>query len=190
MSFPTVEAFTVVCNGWDANLLQHPMMVFMHEHSKLFDRKDYSQDANFFQPDAVYIKSDGQAFHGFEAATKQMHADYDLFAQSFHEPKYGVITAIPGREAEAGYRLFGQATIYGNLVGPPVGEEQKKFTDLQGRKWEVSGEGAFIFEVVPDADAPHGFKFTHFQIFADPTPIIATAIKRGVIPIEALTGGA
>ena len=34
---------------------------------------------------------------------------------------------------------------------------------------------------------PHGFKLTYFQTFADPTPILGEALKRRVIPIEALT---
>jgi len=43
--------------------------------------------------------------------------------------------------------------------------------------------------VVRDSSSPHGFKFTYWQTFADPTPILAEAIKRGVIPVEAITGG-
>jgi len=93
------------------------------------------------------------------------------------EPVYGVI-----HETEDGYRLFGYAKMYINL--PVPGE--KKFEDLQGRKWECQGHGAFIFNVVKD-DSPLGMKFTHYQIFADPTPILSEAIKRGIIPVEALT---
>lgn len=187
MSFPTVEAFAIEAKGWDSALLQHPMMVFLHEHEKLFDAKDYSRDADFYAPDFVYIKKSGEIVSGYEAARKQLQEDYALFTRSFHEPKYGVITAAPGKPAGS-YRLFGHAAIFANLAGPPISDDDKKFVDLQGRKWEVTGQGAFIFDVVPAPDSPFGFRFSHFQIFADPTAIIGTALKRGLIPIEALTG--
>jgi len=64
----------------------------------------------------------------------------------------------------------------------------KIHTDLSGRGWEVQGQGAFIFDVVKDSSGPLGLKFKNWQTFADPTPILGEAIKRGIVPIEAITG--
>jgi len=67
---------------------------------------------------------------------------------------------------------------------------EKVYTDLSGRKWECQSQGAFIFDVIKDASGPLGLKFKNWQTFADPTPILGEAIKRGIIPVEAITGGA
>src|SRR5512142_1988430 len=94
------------------------------------------------------------------------------------EPVYGSIHDTPD-----GYRLFGYAKLFVDL--PIPGE--KIHEDLSGRKWECQGHGAFIFDVVKDASGPLGLKFKTWQTFADPTLILGEAIKRGIIPVEALT---
>ncbi len=63
---------------------------------------------------------------------------------------------------------------------------EKKYVDLQGRGWECVTSGSFLFDVVKDEDGPEGLKFVNFQVFADPTPILGEAVKRGVVPVEAL----
>jgi hypothetical protein len=106
--------------------------------------------------------------------------EYAIFSAHYHEPSYGVIT-----ETEAGYRLFATATIYTDLVVPG----EKKCEDLLGRKWENKGYSAVIFNIAKDLKGVHGYKMSSFQFFGDPTPILAEAIKRGIVPVEAITGG-
>jgi len=178
MSYPTVPAFTVAAKGWDDNMLVHPMSKFLHAEEKLWDAKEYDKCEAFFAPEFVYTKSTGQAFSGNQGF-KQVVADYALFAEHFHEPEGGVIT-----ETDNGYCLMGHVKLFVNLPVPG----DKKFEDLQGRKWECVSQAAFKVYVKKDADGPEGLRFVSMQTFADPTPILAEAIKRGVIPVEALTG--
>jgi len=180
MSFPTTPAFTTYAKGWDDGMLAHPMSRFIHAESQLFDAKQYDKCEEFFAPEYVYTKSTGQVISGPDhAAFKQVIADYAMFAEYYHEPEFGVIT-----ETDNGYCLFGQAKMFVNL--PVPGE--KKFEDLQGRKWECSAPGAFRVYVKRDANGPQGLRFVSMQTFADPTPILGEAIKRGIITADALTG--
>jgi len=126
----------------------------------------------------TYVKSNGQSFSG-EAAVTALHGDYALFTGVFHEPVFGSISGT----ADGGYRLIGWAKMYVNLPGGG----EKKHTDLQGRKWECLSFGSFIFDIVKDPEGPQGFRIKGAQTFADPTPILGEAIKRGLIPVEALT---
>lgn len=177
MSFPTQPAFVLHAQGWDANLLSHPMAAFLHAHELVFDAKDLEACYPFYAPDMTYIKGTGQAFTGHQAHTA-MHADYALFDKYYHEPSFGVITQNP----DGGYRLFGYAKMFVDLPDA----KEKKFTDLQGRSWECQGHGAFLFDVVKDAAGPQGFRIKFFQIFADPTAILGDAVRRGLIPAEAI----
>lgn len=85
--------------------------------------------------------------------------------------------------SDGGYRLIGWAKMFVNLPGGG----EKKHVDLQGRGWECLALGSFIFDLVRDPEGPQGFRMKSAQIFADPTPILGEAIKRGIIPVEALT---
>jgi len=181
MPFPTQPAFVLHAQGWDANLLAHPMAAFLYAHEHVFDAKDFEGCRPFYHPDMTYIKGTGKVFSGHEAHTAT-HADYALFDKYFHEPSFGVITENP----DGGYRLFGSAKMFVNLPGPPVDDANKKFTDLQGRKWECQGHGAFLFDVVKDEAGPQGFRIKFFQIFADPTAILGDAVKKGLMPAEAI----
>jgi hypothetical protein len=125
----------------------------------------------------TYTKSNGQTLSG-EAAVAALHSDYSLFAGYFHEPVFGSIS-----DTEDGYRLIGWAKMFVDLPGGG----EKKHTDLQGREWECLAFGSFIFDVVKDASGPQGFRVKALQMFADPTTILVEAIKRRIIPIEALT---
>ena len=178
MSAPTQPAFILFTKGWSPELLQHPSSPFMHEHEKLLDSKRFEEMRAYYADDFVYTKSSGESFTGI-SGVDQMIADYSLFAEHFHEPIYAVIS-----ETEKGYRLIGHAKLYINLPGAV----DKPLTDLSGKKWELAGEGAFIFELVRDPSGPLGFKYTRTQIFVDPTPILKVALKRGLIPVEALSG--
>jgi hypothetical protein len=126
----------------------------------------------------TYTKSNGQTLSG-DAAVTAMHGDYALFAEYFHEPVYGSISDI----ADGGYRLIGWARLFVNLPG----DGERNHSDLEGREWECVSFASFIFDVVKDEDGPQGFRMKSMQIFADPTTILGVAIKRGLIPVEALT---
>jgi len=131
----------------------------------------------------TYVKSNGESFAG-EAAVAAMQADYALFTDFFHEPTYGTVASNPDGSS---YRLIGYAKMFVNLPAGAGGGGEKKYTDLQGRGWECQAQGAFIFDVVKDPAGPQGLRIKFFQMFADPTPILGEAIKRGIIPVEALT---
>lgn len=177
MSFPTEPAFVVHAQGWDAGLLRHPMAQFLHAHEHVFDAKDIEGCKPFYTPDITFIKGNGQAFSG-DAAVTAMFAEYALFAEYFHEPSFGVFTENP----DGGYRLFGYAKMFVDLPGAV----DKKHIDLAGRAWECQAHGAFLFDVVKDPEGPQGFRIKFFQLFSDPTAILGHAIKRGLIPVEAL----
>lgn len=177
MSFPTQPAFVAYTRGWTDDILVHPLIAFMHDYEQAFDAKEFDKIGAFFSADHVYTKSTGQEFNG-PAGPKQLIEDYSLFTEHFHEPSYGVV-----HETAKGYRFIGTAKLYVNL---PQSEE-KKLVDVHGRKWEAVSQGSFIFEVAKDSAGPRGFKFVYTQVFADPTPFLAIALKRGLVPIESLT---
>jgi hypothetical protein len=207
MSFPTQPAFVMYAKGWDENLLAHPMMKFLHAHEVVFDAKKWDECLPFYAPNCEYTKPNGLCLKG-DAAIEGMKEDYALFVDCYREqppapspippssffvfhcpgltqnhtdePVYGIIVDIPG-----GHRLYGYARLYVNL--PVPGE--KKFKDLEGREWECQAHGSFLFDVVKDATGPLGYKFTAWQTFADSSPILVEAIKRGIVPVEAITGG-
>ena len=95
------------------------------------------------------------------------------------EPVFGVFY-----DTADGYRMFGYAKMFANLAVPG----DKIHADLSGRKWEFQNHGAFIFDIAKDPSGPLGLKFTQAQTFADPTTVLGEAIKRGIVPVEALTG--
>ncbi|KAK0643731.1 hypothetical protein B0T16DRAFT_459843 [Cercophora newfieldiana] len=177
MAFPTQPSFVVHAKGWDSNLLAHPVPRFLYAHEEVFDAKDLERCKPFYASDMTYTKSNGQIFSG-DAAVTALHGDYALFTDVFHEPVYGSISET----ANGGYRLIGWAKMFVNLPGGG----EKKHVDLQGREWECLSNGAFIFDLVKDSEGPQGFRMKSMQIFADPTPILGEAIKRGIVPVEAL----
>ncbi|KAK4208396.1 hypothetical protein QBC37DRAFT_486863 [Rhypophila decipiens] len=183
-TYPTVPAFRVYAKGWDSNLLAHPMMKFLQAHEVLFDTKDFVACQAYYSTSIVYVNSSGKRFEGIDAAVAGITADYAPFSEFFHEPTYGTIVDTNGEDGKAGHRLMGAAKLFVNLASPFPGEG--KFADLGGKKWECMTEGAFIFDVVKDEEGPMGYRLTYFQVLADPRPILSEAVKRAVIPIEAL----
>jgi hypothetical protein len=180
MSFSTETATVVYPKGWDSTMEQHPMGVFMHQHCLRFDAKKYDGLEVFFNFDKFrYVKSNGESFTGKQAFDQGI-ADYGMFADYAHEPTFGVFTP----NADGGYRLFGYAKLYVDLPGSEGVNNTHE--DLKGRKWEIVAHGAFIFDVEKADDSPFGFRLTYQQTFADPTPILGEAIKRGLIKPENL----
>ncbi|KAK3375748.1 hypothetical protein B0T24DRAFT_718283 [Lasiosphaeria ovina] len=190
-SFPTQPAFVVHPTGWSENLLAHPMGRFLHAHEKLFDAADWDGARAFYTPDFEYVNGKGQAVSGAAAAGDALRGEYALFAAFFHEPVYGTAHAVELPAGEKGYRLFGCARMFVNL---PAGNQEvveKAHVDCHGRAWECVANGAFLFDAVEDEEGPtpEGLRMKRFQIFADPTAILGEAVRRGVVPVEALTGG-
>ncbi|KAK3385733.1 hypothetical protein B0H63DRAFT_473499 [Podospora didyma] len=183
MSYPTEPAFVIHAQGWDENLLKHPMMKFLHAHEKVFDAKDFEACKAYYASDITFVKGTGETFTG-QAAVEAMHAEYAMFPASFHEPVYGVISD----NANGGHRLLGYARMFVNLPGGGGEANNTTHADLQGRKWDCQAHGSFLFDVVKDETGPLGYKFTYYQVFANPLPILGEAIKRGIIPVEALSG--
>jgi hypothetical protein len=180
MSFPTQPCFVTACKGWDEALLRHPMLQFLHKFSQLFDSNPGVEACRpYYAPGYAYAKTTGETFSG-EAAVQQTHADFGLFAAWHHEPSFAMVTETDdGR----GYVLAGFARTYVNLPG----DGGRAVEDLQGRRWECVGDGAFRFVVVRDPET--GMKFREWKVCADPMPILGVALKRGLLPVEALTEG-
>ncbi|KAM7183950.1 hypothetical protein V8F33_013266 [Rhypophila sp. PSN 637] len=184
-AYPTVPAFRVYARGWDSNLLAHPMMKFLQAHEVIFDTKDFVACQAYYSTSITYVNSSGKRFEGIDAAVAGITADYTVFSDFFHEPMYATIVDTNGEDdGKGGHRLIGAARMFVNLAGPFPGEG--KFADLSGKRWECKTEGSFIFDVVKDEEGPMGYRLTYFHVLADPRPIFSEAVKRGVIPIEAL----
>lgn len=180
MAFPTQPAFVIDHTGWKADS-PHPMVRFVYDHTVLLDSHRFGEgDALYDLNKYKLIKSTGEAFTG-KTALEQVAAQFALFAENFHEPEF----AIVHETATGGYRFFGSAKLFANLVVPGG---DKKFEDSRGRKWQVCGRGAFLIDAEKDASSPSGLLFTFTQIFSDPTEIVKEAIKVGAIPVEALLG--
>lgn len=188
-SYPTKPAFQVYAKGWDANLLKHPMMQFMRAHNLLFDTKQYPACVPYYSPTMTYVKSSGEIFSGRDSAVNALNKSYTLFSEYFHEPVYGTIV---DHEDGQGHRLFGTAKMFVNLAGPiPLPEAERRHEDLSGKKWECVTQGGFIFDArkTTDEERTGGlpeYRLEYFQIMADPVPILKEAVRRGVIPVEAI----
>ncbi len=154
------------------------MMSALAHHETAFDNKEFDKLGPYYADGVTYIKGSGAVVTGRAAVLAALQDDYSLFTHHFHEPVYGVVT-----DTTDGYRLFGYARVFINLPG--AGE--RKFQDNQGRLWEAVSQGAFLFDVVKDPTGPGGLKFTHYQIFADPTPVLGSAVRKGILPAEIIT---
>jgi hypothetical protein len=129
--------------------------------------------------DFAYIQTSGEVVKG-EKALDKWHGEYRLYREHFHEPTQALVIEIPN-----GYRVYSTANIYMNLVVPG----EAKLEDFQGRKWETGTKGCAVFEVVKAEGGIGGYKMSSFQSYGNPLPILGEAIKRGLIPAEALTNG-
>ncbi|KAK0611683.1 hypothetical protein B0T14DRAFT_333617 [Immersiella caudata] len=176
MAFPTQPSFVVHSRGWDANLLQHPVPRFLHAHEDVFDAKDLEGCKPFYASDMTHTKSNGQTFSG-EAAVAALRGDCSLFAGYFHEPVFCSIS-----ETGDSYRLIGWAEMFVDLPGGG----EKKYTDLQGREWECLAFWSFIYDVVKGGGSSR-LPGQDVANACGPNHHLGEAIKRGIVPVEALT---
>lgn len=65
---------------------------------------------------------------------------------------------------------------------------EKKFTDAQGKQWETKMHVVYVGDIAKDPNGPGGYRMKYMQSYNDPTPLLAEAIKRGVVPPSVLLG--
>ena len=155
-------------------------MPFLLDHQTTFSSPP--EDLfKFYTSDVVYKKPDGSTVTGLEAA-KTLKEEYSFFPESKHEPGYSVCT----EDDAGGFRLFSTAKIFANLPGE---EGERKEEDLEGRKWEIVSQAAFMVDVIKDSEGPRGLKIKYMQTFTDTRAVMVKAVRKGVIPKEALMYG-
>lgn len=182
MTYPTVPAFAVATSGFTPDLLAHPALQFIKAHEDDMHDQSVHKSKPYFASGFVLTKSTGQVISG-PGAAEAWYADLAMFASHVHEPKYVVVTELDGGK---GYRVFAHAKIYVDLVGGKGTDDEKTATDDEGRKWELVLGGTMLTDLVRDEGGVLGFKFASVKLYYDPTPALGLAIKRGLIPVEAL----
>jgi len=178
MSYPTKPAYIIEsCEGWDPKHLEHPVFDWMQDHEQAFDFGDMKSKgySPWLTDDFSFTKPNGETISGGAPAWAALLELYSPLTEHYHEPRWGMIW-----ETENGYILAGCAIMYGNF--PVPGE--KKYKDLKGREWDVSGPGAFHFEYVKDPSGPKGMKMKSQKIYANVLGLAAGMVKRGMITPE------
>jgi len=98
-----------------------------------------------------------------------------------------IVTEQP---SSGGYFVWAETTMYANLPGDLPGEAgEKKYADSDGKGWEAEMEAAYVVDLVGDEEGPLGLKARLVQDFADPTPLLGVAVRKGVVPVETVLAG-
>ncbi len=116
MSFPTEPVFVPAAKGWDANLLKHPVMRFMHAYEISFAESKEMLNAPFgvwHTPDFEYVDATGVSSTGEHGLQMQMEMYKLVLDDFYHEPAYVYIN-----ETKDGYACYGQAFLYVNFKVP------------------------------------------------------------------------
>ncbi|MCJ1319178.1 hypothetical protein MMC15_004511 [Xylographa vitiligo] len=174
-SFPTVTAF--VHNGsWDDTTREHPALKMMETITNEFDKTNVLNPA-WYAADSSFQKTDGSQHHGLEAAMMTTRQNYEPLQTHYHEPH-----SIVCVETDDGYKMWGQATLFGNLAGVPA-EGETKVTDRMGREWDVELPGGWFNYYVRDEHAKNGLGMVikRSEVAADSAITMRAMLKRGLI---------
>ena len=174
-SLPTVTAF--VHNGsWDDTTREHPALKMMETITNEFDKTNVLNPA-WYAADSSFQKTDGSQHHGLDAAMMTTRQNYEPLQTHYHEPH-----SIVCVETDDGYKMWGQATLFGNLAGVPA-EGETKVTDRMGREWDVELPGGWFNYYVRDEHAKNGLGMVikRSEVAADSAITMRAMLKRGLI---------
>jgi hypothetical protein len=174
MSFPTTPVFLTDTKGWEQARV-HPAIAWLEKYTKAFDSRESwaTPHSEWHTEDYVYTKATGETFCG-AAAWNAAHKDYAPFKAMCNEPKWGCIW-----ETKSGWEMVGEVILFADFA---VEGREKKFEDLQGRRWDLGMPGMLRFEIVRDEGSKHeGIKLKRIQNFSDTRPVIMEMLKRGMI---------
>ncbi|KAF2401288.1 hypothetical protein EJ06DRAFT_529413 [Trichodelitschia bisporula] len=176
MTVPTTPAF-IVPNATDwKDLIAHPVMAWMQEYTRRFDKGEIQGlDFNTFcTSDLKYEKMDGTIWTGGERAWDAVLETYAPFKETKHAPSGTVVVW----ETEKGWEMMGQVTLWGDLKLPG----DSLVVDSEGRAWDTAGPAMFHFKYVKDPEAPHGgLRISECKVCADRAGTYQEMMKRGMV---------
>ncbi|KAK6541498.1 hypothetical protein TWF694_007306 [Orbilia ellipsospora] len=186
MSFPTQPCFSVECDGWTEELLQHPAMKFMFEFENSFTSGKMYTDAEPFgtwhTTDFTYTGETGATSTGLDAFEKSRQLYITLLSKFCHRPHFGII-----KETDDGYECLGLADLYGNYK---VDTGVKKVTDSDGQQWDFKAPASHRLKFRKDSKSPTGLKLSGMTVYANALPIFAGAVHRKMLPQELMLDNA
>jgi hypothetical protein len=179
-SFPTVPAF-VHHGGWNDTTRKHPATKMMEIITEEFDRTN-KLNPKWYAADTSYHKADGAEHFGLTEVMAATEQDYGLFTSHYHEPH-----SIMCIETDDGYKMLGQAKLFGNLPGDPA-KGEKRVEDRLGREWDVCIQGGWFNYYVRDesADSQLGMVIKKSEAMADGSIPMKAMLKRGLISVKDL----
>jgi len=109
-SVPTVPAF-VHSGGWDETTRKHPATKAMELLTNEYDNSNVLNPA-WYTSNASFQTPDGLEYDGLDAMMEATKQAYEPLTSHYHEPQ-----SIICIEAGDGYKMYGQAKLFGNLPG-------------------------------------------------------------------------
>ncbi|KAI9764616.1 MAG: hypothetical protein M1839_005802 [Geoglossum umbratile] len=172
-TFPTVPAFVHI-GDWNDQTRKHPATKMMEIITNKFDQSCVS-DPRWYAADSSFHNADGSDYRGLEKTNLAVKQSYERFTSHYHEPH-----SIVCIEAHDGYKMWGQAKLFGNLPGVPA-EGEKKVKDRLGREWDVCIPGGYFNYYVRDerAEPGLGMVIKRAEVAADSSIVERIISKRG-----------
>ncbi|KAK0653025.1 hypothetical protein B0T16DRAFT_455337 [Cercophora newfieldiana] len=184
---PHENVFIVNRRGWHPESLSHPAIRWIYEYHVSFEVRDNVACAPYYSTNMTYVRGNGQSLSG-ASALAALQSDFALPHDFHSDLERAVVIEQPSDNGSSGgYLVWAQTRMYANLPGEGG---EKKHVDTDGKAWEAKTEGVYIVDLVRDKEGPHGLKVLSVQGFADPTPLLGVAVRRGVLPVEVLAGEA
>ncbi|KAF1925030.1 uncharacterized protein M421DRAFT_8291 [Didymella exigua CBS 183.55] len=179
MSFSTKPAF-VHYGTWDDETRSHPAMKWMEHYTNQFDAKAVDDvKNNLLTHDHVLVRTTGQMDAGAQASVDALYKVlYAPFAKWAHIPQHVICYAV-----EDGWEMMGHATLYWTLAVPGKQESGANVRDQEGNEWDGANPAAFNFRYRMEGGE---IRMCRMEIAADPSTVIVSMLKRGMMKAEDL----
>jgi len=175
-----VQAF-VHYGDWNETTRNHPATKMMEIITNRFDEFN-KINPQWFAEKASFQNADGSEHHGLEKVLTAVEKAYQPLTSHFHEPQ-----SIMCIKTDDGYKMLGQAKLFGNLPGTPAPGESK-VRDKQDREWDIVIPAAWFNWYVEDekADKELGMVIKRSESTADGSIPLRVMLKRKLISVEEL----
>jgi hypothetical protein len=151
-------------------------MSMMETITKQFDETN-KINPDWYAKDTYFAGPDGSRSNGVDEVLASTRKAYEPFVAHYHEPQ-----SIMCVETENGYKMLGQAKLYGNLPGVPA-EGEEKVHDKLGRAWDVVMPGGWFNWYEKDDTAKNGMGLVikGSEAMTDGRVPLKAMFKRGLI---------
>lgn len=174
---PTVPAFNH--NGsWNESTRKHPALNVMETITTEFERTN-KLNPNWFTADVTFQNENGSEFHGVDNVLAAVRQYYSPFTSLYHEPQSFMCT-----DTDDGFKIKGQAKLFGNLPGPAA-DGEIRVKDKTGKEWDIAIPGGWINEYVK-YENELGWAIKRSEVPGDGGIVKDVLLKRGQISAKDL----